>query len=101
MWATFAACNQLRYILLVIESFRHKGLRKFFESGDLRGIAAPHRNRIRHQLDVLDAASEVTDMNLPAWRLHQLKGSRGNVGGRRLGKPADNVSFRRRGRIRC
>lgn len=72
----FAGCNQLRYISLVIESFRHKGLRKFFESGDLRGIPAQHKNRIRRQLDVLDAASEVTDMNLPGWRFHQLKGPR-------------------------
>lgn len=63
----FAGCNQLRYISLVIKSFRHKGLRKFFESGDLRGIPAQHKNRIRRQLDVLDAASEVTDMNLPGW----------------------------------
>lgn len=35
-----------------------------------------HKNRIRRQLDVLDAASKVTDMNLPGWRFHQLKGSR-------------------------
>ena len=71
-----ARCNQLRYTPLVIGSFRHKGLRRLFESGDLRGIPAQHAARIRRQLDVLDAAKELTDMNLPGWKLHQLKGAR-------------------------
>ena len=76
MSCSIAPCNQLRYTSTVIVSFRHKGLKRFFESGDLRGIAAQHGDRIRRQLDVLDAAGEVTDMNLPGWKLHQLKGAR-------------------------
>jgi proteic killer suppression protein len=60
----------------VIASFRHKGLKRFFESGDTRGIPAQHAARIRRQLDVLDAATDVMDMNLPGWKLHQLKGIR-------------------------
>jgi proteic killer suppression protein len=60
----------------VIASFRHKGLKRFFESSDLRGISSQHGARLRRQLDVLDAAREVNDMNLPGWKLHQLKGFR-------------------------
>ena len=74
--AGIAPCNQLRYTQSVIVGFRHKGLKKFFESGDLRGIPAQHGARILRQLDVLDAAREVTDMDLPGWKLHQLKGAR-------------------------
>ena len=69
-------CNHFRYTSPVIVSFRHKGLKRFFESGDLRGIPAQHGARIRRQLDVLDAAKDVTDMNLPGWNLHQMKGPR-------------------------
>ena len=66
----------MRYTRTVIASFSHKGLKRFFESGDLRGIPAQYGARIRRELDVLDAAREVTDMNLPGWKLHQLKGAR-------------------------
>jgi proteic killer suppression protein len=71
-----ARCNQLRYTPRVIVSFRHKGLKRFFESGDLRGIPAQHGARIRRQPDVLDAAREVKDLNLSGWKMHQLKGAR-------------------------
>lgn len=60
----------------MIESFRHKGLKRFFETGDQRGIPAQHASRIRRQLDQLDAADRVEDMNIPGWNLHQLKGAR-------------------------
>jgi hypothetical protein len=55
----------------------NKGLKRFFESGDLRGVPAQHGARIRRQLDVLDAARDVMDMNLTGWKLHQLKGTYG------------------------
>lgn len=45
----------------MIQSFRHKGLKRLFESGD--------RRKAR-----LDQASKVRDMNLPGFRLHPLKG---------------------------
>ena len=60
----------------MIRSFRHKGLKRFFETGDQRGIPAQQATRIRRQLDYLNAAKQVEDMNLPGWNLHQLKGSR-------------------------
>jgi proteic killer suppression protein len=60
----------------MIRSFRHKGLKRCFETGDQRSIPAQHAARIRRQLDYLNSAKQVEDMNLPGWNLHPLKGSR-------------------------
>ena len=60
----------------MIKTFRHKGLKRFFETGDQRGIPAQHATRIRRQLDYLNAARRVEDMDLPGWNLHPLKGAR-------------------------
>jgi len=60
----------------VIKSFRHKGLKDFFETGSKRGITAELATRIRIRLDVIDAAKTITDINLPGFRLHELKGQR-------------------------
>ena len=58
----------------MIKSFKHKGLRRFFESGTTRGIQAAHAEKLELQLDALDTAVVIEDMNLPSWRLHPLKG---------------------------
>lgn len=60
----------------MILSFRHKGLKRFFETGDQRGIPAQHAARIRRQLDVIDAATVIEDIDLPGYDLHELKGKR-------------------------
>ena len=60
----------------MIKGFRHKGLKRLFETGDRRGVAPNLANRLRRQLDVLNRARDTADMNLPGYRLHQLKGSR-------------------------
>ncbi|CAA0114010.1 Endoribonuclease HigB [BD1-7 clade bacterium] len=60
----------------MIKSFKHKGLQRFFESGSTRGIQTKHVNRLRMQLAALDTAQEIEDVDLPGYRLHQLKGSR-------------------------
>lgn len=58
----------------MIKSFRHKGLRLFFETGALSGIQAHHASRLRLQLAALDTASVIDDVNIPGFRLHSLKG---------------------------
>ena len=58
----------------MIQSFRHKGLRRFFESGTLAGIQPNHASRLRMQLAALDTAQSVADMDIPGFRLHRLKG---------------------------
>ncbi len=58
----------------MIQSFRHKGLRRFFESGSLAGIQPAHAKRLRMQLAALDTSQTIKDMDIPGFRLHALKG---------------------------
>ena len=60
----------------MIRTFRHKGLRSFFEESDRRGVPPVLAERLTRRLDALDVAKEVGDMNLPGFRLHALKGDR-------------------------
>ncbi|MFZ9313586.1 MAG: Killer protein [Betaproteobacteria bacterium] len=60
----------------MIKSFKHKGLEQFFETGVTKGIQANHSKRLRMQLVALDTASVIEDMDIPGYRLHQLKGNR-------------------------
>jgi proteic killer suppression protein len=60
----------------MIKSFRHKGLRRFFESGDTSGINAQLADKLRRQLTLLNGSGGPQDMNVPSYRLHQLKGDR-------------------------
>ncbi|MEZ5660656.1 MAG: type II toxin-antitoxin system RelE/ParE family toxin [Burkholderiaceae bacterium] len=59
----------------MIKSFRHKNLRRFFETGRVSGIQPAHAARLRIQLAALDTASVIDDMDLPGFRLHPLKGA--------------------------
>ncbi len=59
----------------VIGSIKHRGLGRAHGRGDFRGVHATHANRIAAILSDLDAASAVSDLDLPTYRLHRLKGS--------------------------
>ena len=58
----------------MIKSFKHKGLKKFYENGNTSGIQPAHKQKLRMRLTALDTATEINDMDLPGFRLHQLKG---------------------------
>ena len=58
----------------MIQSFRHKGLRRFYETGSVAGIQPKHAKRLRMLLAALDSAQTVADMDVPGFRLHPLKG---------------------------
>lgn len=60
----------------MINSFRHKGLRDFFETNSKRGIPPELSARLRDRLDVIDAAGTLDDIALPHFDLHELKGDR-------------------------
>ena len=59
----------------MIKSFRHKGLKKLFESGNVAGVQPHQAKRLRMQLAAIDTAQSIEDMNVPGFRLHPLKGS--------------------------
>ncbi len=59
----------------MIRSFRHKGLKRFFERGEGRGVRPDHVEKLENILAVLSRARTADDMNLPGFRLHPPKGS--------------------------
>jgi toxin HigB-1 len=63
----------------MITSFKHKGLKRFFETGNVAGINPSHHQKIRIRLTALDTARVLEDMNLPSFRLHRLKGDKQGV----------------------
>jgi len=60
----------------MIESFKHKGLERFFVSGTKSGVCPEQATRLRLILGRLHAVTSPGDMNLPGLRLHELKGDR-------------------------
>ena len=60
----------------MIKSFKHKGLKLFFETGRKTGIQAGHAKKLRMQLTAVDTAHTIDDVNLPGFKLHQLSGNR-------------------------
>ena len=63
----------------MIKSFKHKGLRNFFESSSSRGIQAAHSKKLRMQLVALETATSIEDMDIPGYQLHPLKGNRKGI----------------------
>ncbi len=58
----------------MIKSFKHKGLEKLFHYDDRSGIYTKHAHKLCRILDRLDASIKPQDMNLPGYKLHELKG---------------------------
>ncbi len=56
----------------MIRSFSHKGLENFFYKGIKKGIRPKHADRTADILDVIEAASEIGDINFPGSDLHPL-----------------------------
>lgn len=63
----------------MIKSFKHKGLEQFFLKGTTKGIQAKHSKKLRFQLAVLNTAHELSDCDVPGYRLHPLKGNKKNL----------------------
>lgn len=60
---------------MAIRTFKHKGLKKFFETGNKAGIQPAQATKIALILDRLDGAREPKDMNFPGSDFHPLKGA--------------------------
>jgi proteic killer suppression protein len=58
----------------MIGSFRHKGLRRFFEENDRSKLPFEMIERVRDLLTALNGAAAIEELNRPSFRLHALKG---------------------------
>jgi toxin HigB-1 len=62
---------------MLIRSIKHKGLKRFVENNDARGIRPDMIERARNILAVLISAENMEGVNgPPGWRIHQLSGDR-------------------------
>lgn len=59
----------------MIASFRHRGLKALYEGRTSRRVAPAHVGKLRDILAALDLSQGPEGMNLPGFRLHELKGS--------------------------
>lgn len=60
-----------------IRTVRHKGLKRFIEEDDDRGIRGDLANRVRRILTALLSARDIDGLRgPPGWRIHQLSGDR-------------------------
>jgi proteic killer suppression protein len=57
----------------MIETFRHKGLKRLYDGDDRKLLRPDMLERIRTILAALEAAKGIEDMNRPSFRLHPLK----------------------------
>jgi len=82
IWLGAATLNRVAYIATVwyitkmIKSFSHKGLEVFFTMGSTKGIQFEHKSRLELILQALHTATDIQDMDIPGWRLHELSGKR-------------------------
>lgn len=62
--------------IFMIKSFKHKGLKRLFETGQTAGVNPQHADRLRKILALLETSETMVDMDLPGLDLHHLKGKR-------------------------
>ena len=60
----------------MILSFKRRGLKRLFERNDRSQIGADLLHRVENILSTLDGADTPQALDLPGYRLHQLKGDR-------------------------
>jgi proteic killer suppression protein len=58
----------------MIRSFRHKGLARLWNENDARGVRADLVERIRLRLRAIHAARALSELNVPGFDFHGLRG---------------------------
>ncbi|MBA3035794.1 MAG: plasmid maintenance system killer [Desulfobacterium sp.] len=58
----------------MIKTFRHKGLAELFEHGSSPKVQQNLQSRSLRRLDALDQAESLTDLNVPGFNFHGLRG---------------------------
>ena len=66
--------NRWATVLIMIRSFRHKGLKKLYEIGRSAKVRADLRERCLRRLDALNAARDLSKLNVPGFDFHGLEG---------------------------
>jgi proteic killer suppression protein len=62
---------------MLIEKFRHKGLKRLYDNDNPRGLPAESVRKIKAILAALDSATDLSQLaTMPGWQLHPLKGDR-------------------------
>ena len=59
----------------MIKTIRHRGMKRIFRRGDTSGVGAGELSRIEDVLAHLDSAMRPSDLDLPGYRLHPLRGA--------------------------
>jgi len=59
----------------MVESFKHKGLKKLYEKGDRSGLRTDIAKKAELYLSILDTASSVEELNMTGFSLHPLTGN--------------------------
>ncbi len=60
----------------MIKSWKHKGLKTFFETGSRTGIIPAHEKKLKIILQRLNAAIAPEDMNTSGMQFHKLSGGK-------------------------
>jgi proteic killer suppression protein len=58
----------------MIQNFRHKGLKRLFEKGEVKGVRADRVEKIENIIFVISRARKPQDVDLPGVHLHPLTG---------------------------
>lgn len=59
----------------MLKSWKHKGLKSFYETGNKAGIQSDHADKLARKLLQLNSAIKPDDMNTPGNEFHSLKGN--------------------------
>ena len=59
----------------MIKSWRHKGLKLFYDTGSTAKIQKNHANKLHDILQALDFTTSPEQMNFPGLEFHALKGN--------------------------
>jgi proteic killer suppression protein len=60
-----------------IRNFVHKGLKRLYEEGDVRGVPPETVDKLRKMLVFLDEMEDPEELrSLPTWKAHLLSGNR-------------------------
>lgn len=59
---------------MAIKSFKSKALKRLYVRGDESKVQAKHVAKLKRQLARLNKSRIASDMDLPGYKLHQLKG---------------------------